>query len=42
MNTVLKYPGAKNRLASWICIEKERKYCDVTVKRLQNIQTSLF
>ena len=26
----------------WICIEKEKKYCDVTVKRLQNIQTSLF
>lgn len=26
----------------WICIERERKYCDVTVERLKDIQQTLF
>jgi site-specific DNA-methyltransferase (adenine-specific) len=26
----------------WICIEQEKKYCDVTVERLKNIQQCLF
>lgn len=34
--------ASENLKRKWICIEKEQKYCDVTVKRLQSIQESLF